>query len=151
MSYEIGNKLFEFIVNHGGVLLELGSGLGSERLTNEGIEVHSIEYNKNYVNKYNTNYYFVPLDGKWFNVTDLTNALKTVPEYDLILVDAPAGVNGDDRMGFINQLHLFNTDCTIIIDDTHRFSEMKLALKVSATLERGVTFHNDGEKQFAVI
>jgi len=152
MSYEIGDGLFNWIVTNvgNGTILELGSGKGSERLSNAGIGVHSIEYNPNYLNLYNTNYYYVPLDGKWFNVSKLERALKTVPDYDLLLVDAPAAFNGDDRMGYLYNLDLFDNSL-VVIDDTHRPSEFILASKVGAKLGRSVIYISDGNKQFAVI
>jgi hypothetical protein len=150
-GYEIGDFLCEYICNNFNVLLELGSGEGSQRLVDGGVEVHSIEYNDKYLNKYNTIYYYVPLSGKWFNPTMLKAALKTVPDYECLLIDAPAAFNGDDRKGILDHIYLFDTEKTVIVDDVHRKSEMELAMSISAITERGIRIYQDGSKMFGVI
>lgn len=151
-GFDIGEGLENWIytnLSEGSTILELGSGSGTGRLAKK-YKMYSIESEKEWMDKYDSTYLFCPLKGKWYN-PDFIFLHVTDLEYDLLLVDAPRAVNGDDRLGFIDNIKWFKTNIPIIIDDTHRPHEMKLARMVGEKVGRVVNFITDGVKEFAVI
>ena len=119
-------------------ILEFGSGSGTAELI-KNYTVYSIEHNKDWLNKYDTNYIHAPIKEykennhvyRWY---DKDIIKKEIPaSYDLILVDGPPSnvmPNGSSRMGFYYNLDLFNLkDSIIIFDDVNRnpdFNNMKM-------------------------
>lgn len=150
-GWAISKTLFDFIrliLPEGKTLLELGSGWGSGQFS-QYYTVYSIEHSPKWLGKYNTNYIYVPIKGKWYNPAILKEKL---PEnYDLILVDGPPGFIG--RHGFCTYLNLFKTDLTIVFDDVHRKAEYQLMIQVGEKLQRDVEVFNSthSHKKFGVI
>jgi len=150
-GWSITKELFDFIrstLPEGKVLLELGSGWGSAQFS-QYYTVYSIEHNPRWLDKYNTNYIYVPIKNKWYNPDILKEKLPD--NYDLILVDGPPGFIG--RHGFYTHLDLFKTDLTIIFDDVHRKAEYELMIRVGQKLQRNVVILNSNKshKKFGII
>lgn len=123
-------ELYEFIVFNlpkGSTIFELGSGYGTGLLSNDYI-MYSVEHNIKFVNAYNSNYIFAPMKGYWYdrNVVDRHKPAN----YDLILVDGPIGSDSKNRIGFFENIDLFDTSKMMIFDDTNREGEMILFKKV---------------------
>jgi len=138
----------------GKIILELGSGTGTQRLCNDFI-VYSVENVKKMIGKYKSNYIYIPIrpyddeylapdipgstkkggtvssQSGWYDYKVLEESLPS--HYDLLFVDGPAGKIG--RGGFYKHLDLFNTSVPIIIDDVHRIPERKMMEKVAEKLE----------------
>lgn len=126
-GYMISKELYEWILDRlpkGSRILELGSGDGTKLLAKD-YDMFSIENNKEWVNKYDSIYIHAPIVNGWFDVNVLKQRLPK--DYDLILVDAPPAFTEEARMGFYHHIELFRTDVPIIIDDTHRAGEKRLA------------------------
>jgi len=70
-------------------------------------------------------------------------------DYDFILVDGPTGIIG--RIGFLHNLDLFNTNVPILIDDTNRPSELKLANELSKKLNKKMKPFGGLEKSFIIL
>ena len=131
-GYMISKELYEWILENipkGSTILEIGSGDGTQLLSKD-YKMFSIENNSAWVNKYDSTYIHAPIKGAWFDVSVLE--AKLPKEYDFILVDAPPAFSEEARMGFFHNIHLFNTDVPIVIDDTNRAGEKKLADKLQA-------------------
>jgi len=149
-NWSISVELFNYVrdvLPRGKTMIELGSGWASGQFS-KFYTVYSVEHDKKWVGKYNTNYIHAPIKNKWYD----TNVLKKkLPKtYDLILVDGPPGFIG--RGGFYKNLHLFNTDVTIIFDDVNRKAEHKLMENVSKKLNRPYKIFTDSSrKKFGVI
>jgi len=128
------------LVKPGSTIVELGSGNGTNRLTKE-FTVYSIEDNLNWIGYCeDSNYIHAPLVKldydeeivEWYN-PDIIK--ENLPEnYDLILIDGPAGKKG--RSGFLANLDLFNLNIPIVIDDTLREHECNVARKTAFLLNR---------------
>ncbi len=149
----IAQELFDFIrsiLPEGKILLELGSGWGSSQFS-KYYTVYSIEHNGKWLGKYNTNYIYAPIKGRWYDPTIVKEKLPH--NYDLLLVDGPPGYAGckTDRHGFYTHLELFKTDLPIVIDDVNRKAEYELMLQVGKKLERDVVVFNGSGKKFGVI
>lgn len=125
-EYNFSKEVLNHLINtydEGQIVLELGSGVGSHLLSN-WFEVHCIEHDKEYIEKYSgVKYYYAPLKNGWYNIT------FDIPKYDILIIDGPPGSHA---RGFI-QKNLFNWDGTIVIDDVHRSSEMDLLLWLDRT------------------
>ncbi len=150
-GWAVSKELFDFIrliLPEGKVLLELGSGWGSGQFS-EHYTVYSIKHDRKWLGKYNTNYIYAPIRGRWYDPVILKEKLPD--NYDLILVDGPPGPIG--RHGFCTYLDLFKTDLPIIFDDVHRKAEYSLMIRVGQKLQRDVTIFNPGprRKKFGII
>ena len=119
----------------GSIILELGSGKGTEDLINAGFGVFSIEHDPEWVDMYHDNYIEAPLVNLskednplwWYDPECLKDKLPKI--YHLLLIDGPTG-KGDDyencRLGILENLDLFNRNVCILVDDTDRPQEKKL-------------------------
>lgn len=134
-GWSINKELYIFIrefLPRGATILELGSGLGTQVLSHH-YKMFSIEDDRNFFGKYNSNYIYAPIKNGWYDPNYLKGTLPT--NYDLILVDAPSAIWGNDRRGFFEHRYLFDLSKPIIVDDTNRTNErklVKLILSVSA-------------------
>lgn len=152
-GYMISRELFVWMLTNipiDSTILELGSGEGTELLT-KFFKMYSVEDNKLWLNKYHNNYIYAPLDEKtgWYNRDYL---IKYLPkEYSCLLIDAPAAINPNARLGLLDNLDLFNLNCTIIIDDTNRKAEKLLAAElIKRTGKKGMEI-TCKEKSFIII
>ncbi len=148
-EWSIDKELFDFIRNilpEGKTIVEMGSGWASGELS-KYYTVYSIEHDRKWLNKYDTNYIFAPIKDRWYDVDIVENNLPK--EYDLILVDGPPGHIG--RGGFLSHLNIFKTDIIIIFDDVNRHNDYNLMVGVAEKLNREFTIHGSGNKKFGVI
>jgi len=133
-GYMISEELYKWILDNipkGSRILELGSGDGTKILS-EHYTMFSIENNEKWLNKYHSIYIHAPIKNGWFDIDAIKRQIPK--EYDFILVDAPPAFTEEARMGFYHNINLFNTNVPIIIDDTHRAGEKRLADRLSRHL-----------------
>ncbi len=152
-GWMIGENLFNWIksnIKNGSRILELGSGKSTGLLA-EFYEMYSIEDNKEWLNKYNSKYIYAPIKETtdWYDSQYLEGNLPA--NYELLLIDAPRAVNPKARKGILQNLALFNLDCTIIIDDTHREEERLLADDLRVSLKREVVEINEKNKKATIL
>ena len=123
------------------VIVEFGSGEGTERLARLG-KVYSIEHDKNWILGYpNIQYIHAPLveiepipsfnHKQWYDAGLLASNLPS--KCDIVIVDGPMGSIG--RSGLLRHMSLFPKDVTWIIDDTNRGDEARLADHISLALK----------------
>lgn len=148
-GYSIGSMLFGWMLDNfpeGSKILELGSGTGTIELC-RFYDVMSIENDIDYMNIANSRYVYAPIvnygNYKWYELGPIIRHTKDF-DYDLILVDGPSGAIG--REGILHNLHAFNTDVTIVIDDTHREQEKQLANDLAKLLNRDMIEILDNSK-----
>jgi hypothetical protein len=106
------------------IILELGSGYGTEALANYGYKLYSVEHNKGWMWKYNSNYIHCPLTNQesksefdqWYDIDSIISELPK--EYDLLLVDGPP--SDFRRTNFIHHLTKFNKKAIWVFDDLQR-------------------------------
>lgn len=137
------DKILE-ILPSGKTILELGSGNVTQFLAKH-FKMISIEHNSKWLNKCNSTYIHAPLvkyndtDPFWYDIKILQKELCKY-HYDLILVDGPPDTplkNKNIRIGFYNNLHLFNTNCPMIFDDMQPGRlEKAMMIKVANKLNR---------------
>ena len=153
-GWAISKELFNWIVENlqsGKTILELGSGRGTEELTKH-FKVYSIEHDKKWVGRAKESTYIhaplVEYSGyRWYDVEILKEQLPK--EYDLILVDGPPGDIG--RVGFLKNIDLFNTDVTIIIDDSNRKEEAQMRNALVQKLRKKSDNYSGAGKTFSVL
>lgn len=148
-GWSIAKELFDYILQilpEGKIILEFGSGWASGELSNH-YTVYSIEHDKKWLNKYNTNYIYAPIKSNWYDIDVLKEKLPQ--EYDLILVDGPPGAIG--RGGFYTFADFFNLNVPIIFDDVHRTAELKLMMQFSKKLNREPKVTEAANKKFGVL
>ena len=99
----------------------------------------SIESNPEWMNKYESDYIFVPekkIQSEVFGETiwldqDIIKKSLNDKKYDMLIVDA-----GFDRVGIYDNLDLFNTNIPIIFDDTMADSYLECANLVGKKLNK---------------
>ena len=152
-GWAISDALVEWLLQNlptGSTILELGSGKGTIELC-KFYKMYSIEHNIDWLNKSQSNYIYAPIKSygsyNWF---DKDAIIKNIPkDYDLILVDGPPGNIG--RMGFVNNIEIFNTSVPIIIDDSNRPDERMLVKELQTKLGRDIEDYIGFEKGFSII
>jgi hypothetical protein len=129
----VTQPLFDWIRQHlpdGKHILELGSGEVSTNYLSRFYRMTSVENDPAYWDKFSTRYIKAPLVDGWYDLAILEAELPK--DYDLLLVDGPVG--SGPRAGFMKNLRLFRTDVPIIIDDTWRDVELRMANELATRL-----------------
>jgi len=148
-GWSIEKILYDEIVKilpEGKTILEFGSGGGTEELLKRW-KVYSVEDDKDFIGKYNTNYIHAPLVGNWYDTEVLK---KELPEnYDLVLVDGPHG--GIRRINMFKHIHLFKKDIPWILDDTNDKCVWRLAESISQRVGREIKEYKGRQKDFVII
>ena len=142
-------EVYDFIVKNlpfGSIIFELGSGSGTGVLAQHYTMV-SIEHNKKFVGKYPSTYIHAPMNGHWYDVGTVKSNLPT--KYDMILIDGPIGDQSRNRIGFYENINLFDTSKMMIFDDTNRVGERQLFELVLAKV--GTDRKSQTFKTFSVI
>lgn len=152
-GWAIQDSCYNFIkkiLPEGKVILELGSGLGTDYLSKH-YTMYSIENYTEWVGKYKSTYIYAPIknyDSEWTSPElpgehsdrqsgwyDPALLVGNLPEhYDLILIDGPNGMFG--RGGFLKHIDMFDTTVPMIFDDINREPERQLMIKISELLNR---------------
>ena len=148
------------ILPQGKTVLEFGSGEGTAELLKR-YKVYSVEHNKEWLDKYPTNYIYAPLKEHkamrnysepyiWYDADVLRRTLPKL-KYDLILIDGPI----QSRTGFVKYMNWIplNTNVPMVFDDVNLKRNWLIIKGVSSRVKRPFTCYNawkDG-KDFGVI
>jgi hypothetical protein len=156
-GWAIPVEAFEWIydnIPHDSTILELGSGNGTKELV-KYYNVISIEENNRWVGVVpESKYIYAPLKEYsyanshsccWYD----DSCLSELPsEYDLLIIDGPVGNN---RGNFIHFIEYFRNDVPIIIDDTNRDGDKKMALYVAEKLNKKITEIIGWQKEMMIL
>jgi hypothetical protein len=151
ITKECFDKIIEMLP-FGSTILEIGSG-NSTNILSKFYKMISIESNIEWMNKYNSEYIYVPCkqfnseifgQTNWLDIDILKSSLDG-KKYDLLIVDA-----GFDRVGIYDNLHLFNTNIPIIFDDTMAESYFKCANLVAKKLNKICTTYHCKVNKYVV-
>lgn len=156
-GWAIPKEAFEWIyknIPHGSTIVELGSGNGTKELVRY-YNVVTVEENEKWVNVVKEAKYIysplkeydkvVPHSCCWYN-DDMLSELPS--EYDLLIIDGPVGNN---RGNFVHFIEHFRSDVPIIIDDTNRGGDKKMALDVAEKLNKNITEIIGWEKEMMIL
>lgn len=147
MTYIITNTVVEAIeeiLPKNKTILELGTGIGTKKLT-KNYNVLSVEHNSKFhvaeSELLNVSLKQVNIDTQafwsrfpiedvsaWYDPAKLREILKD-RKYDLLLIDGPAGGASRAAMWYWYPF-LFDTAVPVIVDDIHRKNEYKVARKI---------------------
>jgi len=142
-DWSITKECFDNIIEilpFGKTILEIGSG-NSTKILSIFYNMISIESKKEWMNKYDSKYLYIPFKQmvsekfgktKWLDVDVLKDKLQNI-DYDLIIVDA-----GADRIGIYDNIHIFKIDIPIIFDDTMNDQYLKCAELLSIKLNKKI-------------
>lgn len=149
-GWAIGNNLFQYMyetyANKNKIILELGSGTGSEELS-KIFTVYSIEHDKNWMDRYNTNYIYAPLIDGWYDPQIVEAAISNI-KYDLLLIDGPPQHN---RQNIKNFMHLFDPTIPWIFDDSERSPIRELADTHKEKYDTEIVEISEGGRKFSTI
>lgn len=156
MSFCLSEEVLQWVCENipkESTILELGSGETTQKLIEAGYLMVSVEHDLSWVNKYGSLYIYAPLKGSWYDTT-LLGQLKHI-SYELIIVDGPPAHTVETRkrrLGFLENLGLFDSSKPIIVDDCQRPVEAFLLEQLRLQLKRPCLLHKcrDG-KIFGVI
>lgn len=149
-------EVFEWICEHiprGSKILELGSGEATRELAKAGYLMFSVEHDLSWIGKYKSRYIYAPLKKGWYDIAPL-KYLKRIT-YELIIVDGPPADSPEThkrRLGFLENLDLFDSSKSIIVDDCQRPTESFLLEQLRQRLKRPCKLYRcENEKIFGVI
>lgn len=149
-KWQIEEGLFNWILSHlpdGKSILEFGSGWASGELSKH-YTVYSVEHDFGWIDKFNTNYIYVPYNGNgWYDRKILEEKVRPL-KYDLILVDGPEAYT---RWKFNQHLDLFDVRQPIVLDDMQEEGIKRGAIELSETLRRPYEIIKGIGKDFMVI
>jgi len=158
VNWAISKSCYLFIkevLEEGKTILELGSGVGTEILS-DTYNLISIEEDSTFIGRHPSNYIYAPLkkleddllekykpSTSWYDPEIINNELNGEKplKYDLILVDGPAYAGG--RGGFYENLNLFDTTKIIVFDDIERIEDKKIFDMVVKKLGRPTKILHD--------
>lgn len=154
-GWSIDQQVYDFIISNlpkGSTILELGSGYGTEVLS-KNYTMYSIEHDKRFVGKYKSTYIHAPMVEGWYDKSVLETKLEALRgKYELILVDGPIGNESNSRIGFYENISMFDTDLLMVFTDTNRDGERRTFDKVLKHLFIGdVPPRHQHFKTFSVI
>lgn len=121
-------------------VLEFGSGLSTWLMQGIAESVTSIEQD-GYVASL-TGAKHCPLVDGWYG-------WKPEGKYDVILIDGPARVGREKILPHIKDL--VNPSCVVVVDDTHRKDEYRLAMSISQLLDGKIQSHEHGKRKWCTI
>ena len=113
-------------------MLELGSGHSSKLLSTE-CNLYTIEHNKEWLHKYpDVNYFHVPLMGLEYDRVVFSQIITGL-DVKAMIIDGPPGYGNKQgsREMILDQKELISKCNVVLIDDTHRKSELKIAKELS--------------------
>jgi hypothetical protein len=154
-DWSITKECFDNIVNiipFEKTILEIGSG-HSTRLLSEFYNMISIESSHQWMNKYKSDYKYIPLKEmnsevfgltQWLDIDILKETLKEI-NYELLIVDA-----GGDRIGIYDNIELFNTNVPIIFDDTMNEAYLKCATLTAQKINKDISTITCAQNKFCV-
>ena len=124
-GFAISKELIDWIwenIPEGSTILELGSGYGTKELVKK-YNVYSIEHDEKWMGiAEGSNYIYAPLKNGWY---DREILIKEIPKkYDVLLIDGPPSWS---RGNIIENYDLFENMSYIIVDDTNRENDKKIA------------------------
>ena len=133
LGWTLPEKAFQWIeenIPFGSNIVELGSGYGSLRLS-KNYQLWSIEHDEAWLNICSNIYIHAEIskfsvngkEGEWYNAEKIKSALPN--EYSLLIIDGPPSAIG--RNGILSHLGIFNWNCYILVDDTHRLADRNIA------------------------
>jgi hypothetical protein len=137
LGWALPEKAFQWIeenIPFGSNIVELGSGHGSSRLS-QNYQLWSIEHDEEWLNVSMGTYIhaeIIPfskngIEGHWYDAEKIKKALPT--SYALLIIDGPPSTIG--RNGVLAFQEIFNWDCYILVDDTHRPQDRIIADELS--------------------
>lgn len=157
-GWALPEEMFEWILSNiakGSTILELGSGRGTRELV-KYYNVHSVEENIKWIGfEPKAEYIHAPLKSYstnikgsrgWYDEEILVSKLPK--KYDLLIVDGPTGIN---RGNFVNFCSLFDSSVPILIDDTQRDVDRKMAHEVALKTGKKLTEFKGHEKEFIIL
>jgi hypothetical protein len=157
-GWALPEEVFEWLINNikqGSTILELGSGNGTKELV-KFFNVYSVEQEKKWVGvEPKSTYIYSPLkkyddmiphSSGWYDVDILKNELPK--KYDLLIIDGPVGNN---RGNFIKFYDFFDMTVPIIIDDTNRDGDKRMALKIAKDFNKNIIEIKGHEKEMMIL
>jgi len=133
-GYEACSCVIEWIeenIPEGEVILELGSGSGTTKILGEKYVMYSVEHNKKWCYLYKSTYIHATIKNGFYDTDVLSRELPH--KYKMIIIDGPPSKqNGEPigRMGFYDNLKLFDTKSIILFDDVNRRKDKDVLKKV---------------------
>lgn len=125
-GWSINKEVYDFIKSNlpeGSTILELGSGYGTGELSKHYI-MHSIEHDIKFVGKYKSTYIHAPMKDGWYDKSVLELKLEALRgKYHMILIDGPIGNESNGRLGFFENINLFDENTLMVFTDTNRDGE----------------------------
>lgn len=143
---------FISLIPPGEIVLELGSGLSTHKLS-EYFQVHTVEHNEKYLNKCsNAIYYHVELDYQnKYNAEQLLQAMKAIAPYAIIIDGPPDPVNEQTRSSaLLLDCHLKKAK-VVLIDDTHRDYEKEMSINIACEYLYTITEFTNGIKKAVIL
>lgn len=149
-NWSISIELYQWVIDNlkeDSIILEFGSGKGTVELTNF-FKVFSVEQSEHWVGfAPKSNYIHAPLKNGWYDEDIVFNNIPS--QYDLIIVDGPAGSHS--RPGIDKHWDKLNTNIPILFDDTHRPIDKQHALSVASMLNKSWKEIRGWQKNFIIV
>ncbi len=165
-SWMLPQEAMEFVLEHverGSVVVEFGSGHGSEVLS-EHFDLYSFEHDEAWLGVASSTYIHAPIvenkhaaeagEKGWYDLDIVRQHWPENPR--CVIVDGPPGSIG--RTGVLSMLDKLASVPLILVDDVDRAEEMRVCTVLSKRLNFDQTIHlvnkprkNGSQRRFAVL
>lgn len=146
IGYEVVDRICEALPPPA-VLLEFGSGRGTQLLLDAGYDVHSVEHQVQFA-RMGTTTCLAPIVGDWYCHRQVSGFLNRV-QPRIVLVDGPPGDIG--RLGILRHVGQLACAELWVIDDTDREDEKILAAAICNQLRLVSATFEYANKQFSLL
>ena len=143
-SWMLPKEALEFVIEHvkpGAVVVEFGSGHGSEMLSKH-FDLYSFEHDETWLGVTSSTYIHAPIkenqyateEGEkgWYDLEIVKQNWPKDPQ--CVIVDGPPGSIG--RTGILSMLEELASVSLILVDDIDREAELQLSHSLSTRLDR---------------
>ena len=143
-SWMLPSEALEFVIEHvgpGAVVVEFGSGHGSEALSKH-FDLYSFEHDEAWLGVTSSTYIHAPIkenqyateEGEkgWYDLEIVKQNWPKDPQ--CVIVDGPPGFIG--RTGILSMLEELASVSLILVDDIDREAELQLSHSLSTRLDR---------------
>lgn len=152
--WELSESAIPLLLQHcrSRVVIEFGSGAGTDRLVEAGFDVFAIKDNHQWIRKSALITLHSEIENRWYNhgsVHEFLSKIFAAEQVGAVIIDGPQGAIG--RWGILHHWQTINAAEVILIDDVHRQNEAALVFALASLTNRKIARYEHDNKAFSIL